>query len=458
MLAKKFYLVFVPLILCQCAFAQQEVLVLKGGTIIDVTDFGNSERDIPNATVVIEGGRIRAAGNASSVKVPKGAKVINVTGKYIVPGLIDCFGIINDQGYANAYLYMGVTTAVMTEDNRRGKIDWAVKPSPRKIMLDAYWGAKSRRVSVGGVENAGFEVVRSWSTEEIDHDIDSLGRAGVKVLLVHYAVVPAQLPAIVAACKRNKIATIGELGLSSYGEAVQAGILSFVHTSRYSADMLPDSLRKVYSTSPFGPPARAYYEYITGQKDLAGNPKLQELSKLYRDHRVGLIPTAAMVEYPEMDFSTNPWLEPIASIIDERMIEFEPLDKSTGKPKNPSPVRQGAVPALFEIDKVFTKNGARYLTGSGTDAFGTLPGISLHNELAMLSHYGLTNRQVLAAATHNFSLLWDWTSIGKVEQGRDANILVLDQNPVMSLQHLKAISILIVEGNIIDRNKLMQKP
>ncbi|AYB33280.1 amidohydrolase family protein [Chryseolinea soli] len=456
--AKKLYLLLITLVLCQCAIAQQEVLVLKGGTIIDVTDFGNSERDISNATVVIEGGRIKAAGSASSVKVPKGAKVIDVSGKYIVPGLIDCFGIINDQAYANAYLYMGVTTAVMTEDNRRGKIDWTVNPSPHKIILDAYWGAKSKRVSVGGVENAGFEIVRSWSKEEIDHDIDSLGKAGVKVLLVHYAVVPAQLPAIVAACKRNKIATIGELGLSSYREAVQAGIQSFVHTSRYSADMLPDSLRKVYSTSPFGPPARAYYEYITGQKNIADDPKLLELSKLYRDHRIGLISTAGMIQYPEMEFATNPWLEPIASIIDERTIEFEPLDKSTGKPKNPSPVRQHAVPALVEIDKVFAKQGVRYITGTGTDAFGTLPGISLHNELAMLSHFGLTNRQALAAATHNFSLLWEWTSIGKVETGRDANILVLDQNPVTSLKHLKAISLLIVEGKIVDRNKLMQKP
>jgi len=457
MSTKKLYLLIIPLVLCYCAVAQ-EVLVLKGGTIIDVTDFGNSERDIPNATVVIKGGRINAAGSASSVKVPKGAKVIDVSGKYIVPGLIDCFGIINDQAHANAYLYMGVTTAVMTEDNRRGKIDWTVNPSPHKIMLDNYWGAKSRRVSVGGVENAGFEVVRSWNTEEIDHDIDSLGKAGVKVLLVHYAVVPAQLPAIVAACKRNKIATIGELGLSTYREAAQAGIHSFVHTTRYSADVLPDSLRKVYSTSPFGPPSRAYLEYIAGQKNIDSDPKLLELSKLYRDHRIGLIPTAAMIQYPEMEFATNPWLEPIASIIDERMIEFEPLDRGTGKPKNPSPVRQRAVPALVEIDKVFAKNGARFLTGSGTDAFGTLPGISLHNELAMLSHFGLTNRQALAAATHNFSLLWDWTSIGKVEEGREANILVLDQNPVTSLKHLKAITLLIVEGNIIDRNKLMQKP
>lgn len=455
---KRLYLLLIPFVLCHWATAQQQVLVLKGATIIDVTDFGNSERDIPNATVVIEGGRIKAAGNTSSVKVPKGAKVIDVSGKFIVPGLIDCFGIINDQAYANAYLYMGVTTAVMTEDNRRGKIDWTVNPSPHKILLENYWGAKSRPVSVGGVENAGFEVLTSWSAEKIDHDIDSLGKAGVKVLLVHYGVAPAQLPAIVAACKRNKIATMGELGLSSYAEAVQAGIQSFVHTSRYSADMLPDSLRKAYSTSPFGPPGRAYLEYIAAQKDIAADAKLLELSKLYHDHRVGLIPTASMIQYPQMEFATNPWLEPIAFDLDERMIEFEPLDKTTGKPKNPSPMRQRSVPALVEIDKVFAKQGAHFLTGTGTDAFGALPGISMHSELMMLSHFGLTNRQALAAATHNFSLLWDWTSIGKVEEGRDANILVLDQNPVVSLKYLKGISVLIVEGNVIDRNKLLKKP
>ena len=49
---KKLYLLLISLVLCQCAIAQQEILELKGGTIIDVTDFGNSERDIPNATVV----------------------------------------------------------------------------------------------------------------------------------------------------------------------------------------------------------------------------------------------------------------------------------------------------------------------------------------------------------------------------------------------------------------------
>ncbi|HTE30423.1 MAG TPA: hypothetical protein VK666_08625 [Chryseolinea sp.] len=450
-------LVFLLVYCIVSSLAQEQMLVLKGGTIIDVTNYGNSEKDVLNAMVLIEGGKIKAVGAATSMKIPQGAKIVDVSGKYLVPGLIDCFGIINNQAYANAYLYHGVTTVVMTEDDRRGKVDWSVNPSPAKIKLDAIWGAESRRISIGDAKNAGFEIIESWSKERIDHEIDSLAKDGIKVLLIHYAVSPGQLPWIVSACKRNHIATIGELGLSSYKEAVEADVQAFVHTSRYSADVLPDSARKIYGIAPFGPPGRYYYEYIATKAKVLDNEKLLSLARLYRDHPVGLIPTASMLVYPEMDFATNPWDEPIASILDEKDIEFEPLDKQTGKHKTPSPIRQRAVPAMVSIDSIFVKNGAHYLTGSGADAFGSLPGIGLYNELTMLSRFGLTNRQVLAAATHNFALIWNWTTLGKIEQGREADILVLDKSPVESLKHLREIDLLIVDGAIISREILLQK-
>jgi imidazolonepropionase-like amidohydrolase len=98
------------------------------------------------------------------------------------------------------------------------------------------------------------------------------------------------------------------------------------------------------------------------------------------------------------------------------------------------------------------------MTGSGATAFGTLPGISLHTELEMLSHMGLSNRQVIAAATNNFSLLWDWRHIGKIAPGREADLLVLSANPLDSLQALKQIDILMVDGHVVDRDVLLIKP
>ena len=75
----------------------------------------------------------------------------------------------------------------------------------------------------------------------------------------------------------------------------------------------------------------------------------------------------------------------------------------------------------------------------------------------MFSRFGLTNREVIASATHNFSLLFNWKHLGKIEQGREADILVLNNNPLLSLEHLKSIDILIVDGRLIDRSELMNR-
>lgn len=430
---------------------QHNVVVLKGGTVIDVSNYGKSENDIPNAIVIIENGKIKAVG--SDIKIPKKAKVIDVTGKYIIPGLIDGFATINNQAYANAFLYMGVTTVVVSDnDNRRGEVDYSVSPAPAMYKMEALWGRDFRRKSVG----EGFEKTKPWDDDKINKEVDSLAKANVKVLIVHYGVEPGQLQAIVSACKKNDIATIGELGLCSYSEAVTAGIQSFVHTSRYTADIQADSLREAYSTAPFGTPSSLFYEYLSKDIKIIYQPKFQNITTLYSENNVGLIPTASMIVYPEMNFAKNPWNEIAASIIDEKYIDHEPLDKLTGKRKNTNEFRSKGAPGLFLFDQTFAKAGAHFLTGSGTDSFGTIPGVSLHTELEMFSQFGLTNREVISAATHNFSIIYNWNHIGKIEKGREADILVLKNNPLLSLDNLKSIDLLVLDGKIIDINTLLK--
>src|SRR6266550_1940753 len=67
------------------AAAQQRTLVLEGGTLID----GTGRAPIPDAVVVVQGTRITAVGRRGQVPVPANANVINVTGRTILPGLID---------------------------------------------------------------------------------------------------------------------------------------------------------------------------------------------------------------------------------------------------------------------------------------------------------------------------------------------------------------------------------
>lgn len=448
-----YFICIFTFILSLTSFGQDEIIVLKGGTIIDVDNYGKSNHDIKNSVVIIQGQKIISSGSADKIKIPPNAKVIDVRGKYLVPGLVEGFGTITNQAFANAYLYMGVTTVVTSEDDRRGKTFTKASPSPMLCRMDAYWGAD--RVEVTNKPYR-FENVNYRDEAGVKYEIDSMISAGTKVLLVHYGVKAEQLNAIVTTCKAHRVAVVGELGFTSYRDAVSAGVESFVHTSRYTADILPDSVRDIYSHAPFGPPASFYYNYIS-RPDILSDPKLNELAKLFSSHPVGLTPTGSLIVYPMMPFARNPWKEPIASILDEKDIFHEPLDKATGKPKNPSPMRVKAAPIMFSIDSLFAHKGAHFLAGSGAVAFGTLPGISLHTELEVLSHIGLTNREVIAAATNNFSLLWHWTDIGKIEAGRYASILVLATDPLQDLEHLKDIQMLFVQGKEINRKELLKK-
>ncbi|UCC38749.1 MAG: amidohydrolase family protein [Candidatus Aminicenantes bacterium] len=65
---------------------KERVIALVGGTLID----GTGTQPVPNTTVLIKGQKIEAVGLSDKVKIPKGAKKIDVSGKWILPGFIDC--------------------------------------------------------------------------------------------------------------------------------------------------------------------------------------------------------------------------------------------------------------------------------------------------------------------------------------------------------------------------------
>src|SRR5205823_13688224 len=71
------------------AFAQaDQVVVLEGARLIDGT--GKAPRE--NSVIVVQGDRITAVGTLGKVKVPKGARVVDVRGRTIMPGLINAHG------------------------------------------------------------------------------------------------------------------------------------------------------------------------------------------------------------------------------------------------------------------------------------------------------------------------------------------------------------------------------
>jgi predicted amidohydrolase YtcJ len=110
---------------------------------------------------------------------------------------------------------------------------------------------------------------------------------------------------------------------------------------------------------------------------------------------------------------------------------------------------------LWRINETLFAAFPHYLAGSGAPDQGALPGISVHTELELLVRLGLSPREALAAATNNYSLQFGWDELGQIAPGRRADILVVDGDPTQNIWNARRISALIMDGNLIDRDALL---
>jgi hypothetical protein len=287
----------------------------------------------------------------------------------------------------------------------------------------------------------------------VDRQIDQIGslkKSGIRTILLLHMFPEEFIPKMVAQCNKYGINTIGEMQYAHYSAGLKAGVNSFVHTSRYILGAFPDSLFLAFRNE-FDTAANRKFARYFNHLNAATDPTFNSFAQAVAASRTALMPTLAML-YTSLPDHKNIWKEPGAYLTDPKDV-FLPMDTATGK--STSFITAKNANRQVEVEKAFIKAGVHYITGSGADAFGTLPGISEQIEIQMLHRYGLTNRQALAAATSNPSIFNNWPNIGLIEAGRDADLLVLSANPVDDLENLKKIDQLYVAGKLIDRQALL---
>jgi imidazolonepropionase-like amidohydrolase len=100
-------------------------------------------------------------------------------------------------------------------------------------------------------------------------------------------------------------------------------------------------------------------------------------------------------------------------------------------------------------------SGVGILAGTDSAAPDIVPGFALHEELALLVQAGLTPMQALQAATKNpAEFLEKSKTEGTIEAGKEADLLLLDANPLEDIHNTRKIRALIVRGQLLDRATL----
>jgi hypothetical protein len=450
-------------------------LVLAGGTIIDVSEWGHSAKDLEDAVVIVRDGRISEVGSRYAITIPKGARVLDCTGKFILPGLVDGFAGVNSQGQASANLYMGVTTVVATNDERHGMIDFSANPSPHLYLLDSVgttdkWSLIIDRPEWSAKLKEGLHPVE-LSPEDTARQIQDLAHLGVRVLWLGHTVTAANAQWIIQRAHQMGMVTYGEFVATPYSVGVEAGVDVLLHMSRYELGVIPDELQRPLVEDPEDGAAATAYDY--SERLPPTDPHWHSYAEFLASHHAALMPTFSLY-YLRLPDHRNLWKEPAAVLLDPKEM-FNPSDRTTGELVYPLSLWARHLPQmgqryieagqqkkadqsamrLWRINQAIFSAYPHYLAATSAAQSGTMPGISMHTELEMLVRLGLSPREALASATNNYALELGWNELGQIAPGRRADILVVDGNPIENIWNARRISTLIVDGNTLDRDQLL---
>ena len=402
--------------------AAAQTTALVGARLIDGTG-----RVFDSGTVVIENGRIAAAGPAASTVIPPGATRIDLKGKTVMPGLV------NAHGHVAATRGLESNPSFYTRDNLL-----------RQLRTYARYGVTSV-FSLGDDDAAGFTLRNEQSTGTLDRA--RLFVAGPIIAGDTAADVVAMI-ARVDALKPDllKIRVDDNLGTTKKmlepawraaiteghrkGYRVAAHIFYLEDAKKIAAaggDMIAHSVRDRAVDESFIADMKAH--------DICYSPTLmREVS------------TFASVETPS-------W------VIDPFFLKgAEPgMAKLLADPAWQAKQRSGATftmgqqyKAGLEIAKknlkTLSDKGVRIAMGTDTGPPGRFQGFFEHLELELMVESGLTPMQAIVSATGDAARCHKATALGTLSAGSVADVLVLSANPLENIRNTRTIEQVWIAG------------
>lgn len=413
-------------------------IALTHATVIDGT--GAPAR--LDQTILIEGERISAIGPSGSVRVPATARVVDLTGQTVIPGLI---GMHNHSYYTGGngraaqlsfsgsrlYLASGVTTIRTTgaqqpyaELNLKREIDAGRVVGPTMFATGPYLTGEQGAQTMTRLEgpDQARRVVRYWAEE------------GVDWFKAYTWISRAELGAAIEEAHANGVKVTAHLCSVGYREAVALGIDNVEHglfaNSEYAPNKRPDEcppgFRSGYATLDVnGPAVQATF------RDMIDN---------------GVAMTSTLVVY-EISVSGRP-------PIDERV--YDVLAPEIAEEVRAIAVQRragrGAIdPAVFakamEYERAFFDAGGLLAAGVDPTGYGAAPpGYGDQRNYELLLEAGFSAPEVVQIMSLNGAkILGIDDQVGSVEAGKVADLVVIDAN-LEAAGNLHATSIVFRHG------------
>lgn len=402
--------------------ATVKVIAITGGNLVDV----NTGTSIPNAVVLIENGLIKTIEKVGTVTIPAGATLIDAKGKTILPGLWDMHAHFEQAEWGPAYLAAGVTT-VRDCGNEFEYIN-AIKSA-----IDGGRGVGPNILKAGIIDGKGpmsLGIIQADTKEEAIKAVDRYKENGFAQIKIYSSVKPAIVKAICDEAHRLGLTVTGHI---PNGMTLQQGVdsgMNMVNHEQY------------------------VYSILKRNKDRSVNfddsVSLAAI-KFIKDHHVVIDPTLGVFELAfrnVKDSITN--LEPAYNTLPPPL---QTLFKNMGmEPANAIKYKPLMQSMAISVKKLYD---AGVIIVAGTDM--GFPGFSLDRELELYVNAGLTPAQAIKTATITPAIVMGVDNkTGSIEAGKQADIILVDGDPLNNISDIRKVSVVIKAGRVYDPVSLHQ--
>ncbi|MDE0897492.1 MAG: amidohydrolase family protein [Longimicrobiales bacterium] len=403
---------------------QSEVTALVGGDVVDALS-DVTRRDM---TVIVAKGRIREIGSISEVVIPSDARVIDVSGKTLIPGLWDMHAHSNQVQWAPAYLAGGITTI----RDLGNELEFAT--AFRDAVAND--GAMGPDILLAGmVDGAGVTgngVIRATTTDEARSVVARYFDEGYKQIKIYTAVEPEVLSVLTEEAHARGMTVSGHVprAVGNAVEAVARGMDQFNHRELFLSVLFPDE--EVVDLGGL---------YLFDRELTRG--QIRRATSFFLEHRIVLDPTISL------DIIRNlPRGTPVETVEpDVTRIAYELWEGKRFLP-GVSPLRAAQmtedVKRAMEIIGTFHRAGVPIV--AGTD--NVVPVFSLYREMEAYHDLGgLTPLDALRTATIIPARAMGMASkTGTLEVGKEADIAILDRNPLDDFVNIRSVSAVMTNG------------
>jgi imidazolonepropionase-like amidohydrolase len=434
-------------VLLACASGEPDGVALLGATLID----GTGGPPLEESAIVVRRGRIESVGPRRGFQLPQRTRELDLTGRWIMPGLIDGHVHLVDPQHGvlrwsmSRYLAWGVTAVRDMHGPLRSALrlqremarGW--RPGPRVYSAGAM---------IDGVPATYPDAITAPSQKDGRRGVDLLVNSGADLVKVYTRIDRQRLASVLDEARTFNLRVAGHLGLTDAETAARRGLGSLEHMSGIPEAAAADP------SALFAAHRRSFFAGWTGfERAWAGldSAALDRVAAVLADRNVIVVPTLVLHEtFSRLD-------DP--AVLGDTMLKVIPIEEQRRWNVPDMIARAGwtgrdfaafrrARPAQNRFLRIFRRKGGRIAAGTDAANQMLIPGYALHREMELLVGAGLAPAEAIASATRNGALLLGVDSLGLLAEGKVADLVVLRRDPLADIRNTLAIEHVMSRGTL----------